>query len=147
MAGNLPRKRKPRRRNPANEAYRQIEDLKNSLLDHGMTIMDELSERLFTNLLDRFLPSTTSSPAKPSSGSSGRRSTSKPPQIKTAYDLLEVSPYASMETIEAAWKSLCKRHHPDKGGNGDYIKLINQAHDVLSDSLKRADYDRRIGLR
>lgn len=33
------------------------------------------------------------------------------------YRELEVDPNASVETIEAAYKALMRRHHPDKGND------------------------------
>ena len=61
------------------------------------------------------------------------------------YEELEVSPKASPETIEAAYRSLVKRFHPDtateKRAAEARIKRINVAHDVLSDRAARASYD------
>jgi len=61
-----------------------------------------------------------------------------------AYAELEVSPTASPETIEAAWRSLMKRNHPDTGGPGAAARArrLNVAHDWLADPAKRAEYDR-----
>lgn len=64
---------------------------------------------------------------------------------KTFYDVLQVSPNADSEIIKAAYLSLAQRYHPDKNpGNPDaekYLKIINRAHEVLSDPVKRAGYD------
>ena len=60
------------------------------------------------------------------------------------YETLEVSPHASAETIDAAWKVLLRKHHPDLGGRGtgeDAAKRINVAHDWLMDPTLRARYD------
>ena len=64
----------------------------------------------------------------------------------TLYDILEVSPAASPDVIEAAWKSLSKRYHPDnqKTGNAERIKAINGSHDVLSDPKQRKAYDAKL---
>jgi curved DNA-binding protein CbpA len=60
----------------------------------------------------------------------------------TYYDVLEVSQTASKEVIEASWKALQRRFHPDgTNPNANHSKLINQAHDVLSDPKNRARYD------
>jgi len=60
----------------------------------------------------------------------------------THYEVLQVSRTASADVIEAAWKTLMRQHHPDKkGGSAERAREINQAHDVLSDSKKRAEYD------
>ena len=85
----------------------------------------------------------------------GRKPRPRPPNKPqtTFYDLLEVSPRASQETIEGAWKALAKKWHPDhykgplsSGKNADRMAIINHAHDVLSDPGKRKQYDRSIGL-
>ncbi|MFN8621178.1 MAG: J domain-containing protein [Chloroflexota bacterium] len=61
------------------------------------------------------------------------------------YAELEVSPVASVETIDAAYRSLAKRNHPDTAGDGpaqmERIKRINVAHDWLSDPALRSLYD------
>lgn len=60
----------------------------------------------------------------------------------THYELLQVSPEASQEVIEASWKALMRKHHPDKGkGNTEIAKKLNEAHDTLSDPEKRQRYD------
>ena len=60
------------------------------------------------------------------------------------YARLEVAPSASFETIEIAWRTLLKRHHPDIAGAAalDLAKRINVAHDWLSDPALRERYDR-----
>src|SRR6267378_994458 len=61
------------------------------------------------------------------------------------YDILEVSPSASKEVIEASWKALQRRYHPDGSHpNSERSKAINQAHDVLSDPQKRKQYDAQL---
>jgi DnaJ-class molecular chaperone len=61
------------------------------------------------------------------------------------YEELEVSRRASHETIEAAYRSLVKRFHPDvaidKRDAELHMKRINIAHDVLSDPSSRKGYD------
>lgn len=65
---------------------------------------------------------------------------------KNYYDWLEVSPKASPEVIEKAYKSLAKKYHPDlqKGNpqeSEELMKKINEAYEVLSDEEKRLKYD------
>jgi len=54
------------------------------------------------------------------------------------YATLQLTPDASPEAIDLAWRALLKRHHPDVAGEGaaalDRAKRINVAHDWLSDS-------------
>jgi serine/threonine protein kinase len=63
------------------------------------------------------------------------------------YDLLEVSPRASREVIEAAYRALMKQFHPDKFGgkvawqDKAVAEQLNEARDVLLDPNARAKYD------
>jgi hypothetical protein len=71
----------------------------------------------------------------------------------TLYDVLEVIPTASAETIHAAYRSLVLRYHPDKvAALGPELqavanartKEINFAYDILSDEASRARYDEEL---
>jgi curved DNA-binding protein CbpA len=64
------------------------------------------------------------------------------------YARLEVPSDASPEAIEIAWRALLRRHHPDVAGDVslERAKLINVAHDWLSDSGLRDRYDRERGI-
>lgn len=57
------------------------------------------------------------------------------------YAQLEVHPGASDEVINAAWKALAKKHRTDLPGNEAHGRLINEAHQILTDPLKRREYD------
>ena len=60
--------------------------------------------------------------------------------------MLGVPPDATESELHAAWRRQLKYWHPDRGNHPDaleHAKLINLAHDVLTDSSKRAAYDRR----
>lgn len=58
------------------------------------------------------------------------------------YDLLKVPRTASKEDIKKAYKEIARKCHPDKGGNPEQFKKINEAYGVLSDDNLRARYDR-----
>ena len=58
------------------------------------------------------------------------------------YKTLGVSPDASVKEIKTAYIRLSKLHHPDRGGDGEKIKEINAAYEVLSDPSKRNMYDK-----
>lgn len=62
------------------------------------------------------------------------------------YELLQVREDASDEVIKMAYKALAKKYHPDTyEGDKSYaeakMKEINAAYSVLSDAVKRAEYD------
>ncbi len=59
------------------------------------------------------------------------------------YAELEVSRTATTPTIDAAWRSLLKRNHPDLGGPraAERTVRLNIAHDWLTDPDLRARYD------
>ena len=68
----------------------------------------------------------------------------------TLYDLLEVSPYASLRVIRAAYRCLAQYSHPDKhAGAPEAVaqqSRFNEAYAVLSDPIRRQRYDQSIGL-
>ena len=58
------------------------------------------------------------------------------------YEVLGVAKDADEKTIKKAYRKLALKHHPDKGGDPEKFKEIVAAHEILSDSEKRAIYDR-----
>lgn len=65
---------------------------------------------------------------------------------KDYYRILQLDPSAEPEVIEAAYKKLASRYHPDVNPSvdaGNRMRDINEAHDVLSDPVRRRDYDLR----
>lgn len=63
------------------------------------------------------------------------------------YEVLQVDRYASQEVIEAAFRQLAKKYHPDLNKSpdaADAIVRINLAYQTLSNAQRRAEYDRRI---
>ena len=57
------------------------------------------------------------------------------------YEVLGVEREASVEDIRRAYKDLAKVNHPDRGGDAEKFKKIQEAHEVLSDEGKRRMYD------
>lgn len=64
---------------------------------------------------------------------------------KGYYATLGVSERASHHEIKKAYRRMARKYHPDRNGTvyaEDMIKKINAAYEVLSDDLKRAQYDK-----
>ncbi len=51
--------------------------------------------------------------------------------LELCFKLLGVSPGASWEEIERAYRNKAKIHHPDKGGDEDAMKALNDAYEIL----------------
>lgn len=61
------------------------------------------------------------------------------------YKILQVSNEAEPEVIEAAYKKLSAKYHPDKNHSADAderMKQINEAYSVLRNPVTRAEYDK-----
>jgi DnaJ-class molecular chaperone len=60
------------------------------------------------------------------------------------YSIIQVDPRAEREVIDAAYRRLASKYHPDvdpSPGATERMKLINAAYEVLSDPERRAAYD------
>jgi len=64
-------------------------------------------------------------------------------QQHNLYEILEISPRASNQVIESAYRALVKKYHPDlnRGISDHNIKLLNLAREILLEPAKRRDYD------
>lgn len=58
------------------------------------------------------------------------------------YTTLGINKQASSDDIKRAYRKLASQHHPDKGGDTAKFQKIQQAYDVLSDDIKRNQYDK-----
>jgi hypothetical protein len=69
------------------------------------------------------------------------------PQRNQLYNELQIEPNATQEQIKTAYRELARRWHPDKnpgnvGPATERFQQISLAYSVLSDPVKRNDYDR-----
>ncbi len=60
---------------------------------------------------------------------------------KDYYELLGVSKTASADELKTAFRKKAHEHHPDKGGDAEKFKEINEAYQVLGNAEKRQRYD------
>lgn len=57
------------------------------------------------------------------------------------YTILGVSREASQEEIKKAYRKQAHKYHPDRGGDEEQFKKVNEAYQVLGDEDKRRQYD------
>jgi len=60
------------------------------------------------------------------------------------YKVLQVDPEADRDVIEAAFRRLARKYHPDTNRSGEAeekMKMLSEAYAVLSDPEKRARFD------
>lgn len=60
---------------------------------------------------------------------------------KDYYEILGVARSANEEEIKKAYRKLAHQYHPDKGGDQEKFKEINEAYQVLGNTDKRRQYD------
>ncbi len=61
--------------------------------------------------------------------------------MKDYYKILGVDKKATDKEIKKSYRTLSKKHHPDKGGDEDKFKEISEAYATLSDKKKKQQYD------
>lgn len=57
------------------------------------------------------------------------------------YSRLGVSRNATQEDLKKAYKKASMQHHPDRGGDAEKFKRINEAYSTLKDPAKKQQYD------
>lgn len=71
------------------------------------------------------------------------------PHGRTFYQVLHVDPEADPEVIDVAFKRLALKNHPDRTGDPESagrMRDLLAARDVLTDPVRRAAYDRSLGI-
>jgi molecular chaperone DnaJ len=70
--------------------------------------------------------------------------------LENLYNILGVSPNATLDEIKKAYRSLAMRHHPDRNthpGAAVRFNAIKTAYELLSDPKKRAEYNQTLNNR
>lgn len=70
-------------------------------------------------------------------------------EIPDYYELLEISPQASQDTIHRVYRYMAARYHPDIEGTGNLEKFtqLTSAYKVLSDPDRRSEYNAKRATR
>ena len=66
------------------------------------------------------------------------------------YEVLQVHPAAEPEVIEAAFRRLTRKYHPDLNSSPDATEVMQRltaAYQILGDPDRRAAYDRKLAAR
>jgi len=61
--------------------------------------------------------------------------------MSSLYDRLGVGKSASGDEIKKAYRDMARQHHPDKGGDTETFKGVQEAYEVLSDPSRKQMYD------
>jgi curved DNA-binding protein CbpA len=70
--------------------------------------------------------------------------------VENLYTILGVAPNASIDEIKKIYRSLAMRYHPDRNdapGAEVRFKIITKAYDILSDPVKRDEYNQSVNHR
>jgi DnaJ-class molecular chaperone len=60
------------------------------------------------------------------------------------YTILGISPDSDEQEIRTAYRKMARKYHPDagEGSSADAFRNIQDAYELLSDSVRRREYDR-----
>lgn len=65
------------------------------------------------------------------------RTRSAVPDLDISFRLLGISPSSPWEEIERAFRQKAKIHHPDRGGDEDTMRALNEAYSLIKKSRGR----------
>jgi len=60
------------------------------------------------------------------------------PELKAAYDTMGLSPFSTSKEVDAAYRNLALKAHPDRGGNIADMQKINAAKEMIDANRKTA---------
>jgi curved DNA-binding protein CbpA len=63
--------------------------------------------------------------------------------MRSYYQILGLSNFASLDDIKRAYRALALQHHPDRGGDAEIMKTINVAYEFLVKNKERYDVQLR----
>lgn len=69
------------------------------------------------------------------------------PETPDLYRVLQIDPQADPEVVQAAYRVLARKLHPDMTGDESAMKRLNTAWDTIRDPAKRAAYDAERAVR
>ncbi len=105
----------------------------------------ELEQRLISaDQLADYVGRLPYDPTDPKANTNGQ------PAVATLYQMLQVDPYADPDVIEAAFKRLAFKYHPDRSKEPDAAERMREliaARDILADPTHRRAYDDSIGIK
>ena len=61
--------------------------------------------------------------------------------MSSYYELLGITKDSSNPDIKKAYRKSAIKHHPDKGGDPEKFKQVAEAYEILSDPVKKQQYD------
>jgi molecular chaperone DnaJ len=67
--------------------------------------------------------------------------------MKDYYKILGVDKTSTADEIKSAYRKKAKESHPDKGGDPEQFKIINEAYETLSNPQKKKEYDNPVSNR
>lgn len=134
----------PRNRSPFEQFLDDVADRASQGLDDFF----EDTSRLLRTVAKQQLQAQHHQPHSTATRNARRPQPAQPATLarepKSYYATLKVSRDAPPEVIQAAYKALARKHHPDTGGDSDSMREINKAFSVLKDPAKRKAYDRTL---
>lgn len=64
--------------------------------------------------------------------------------MRDPYEVLDISPVASLDEIKSAYRKAARLYHPDKNSSADAsarFREVQAAYELLGDEVRRRDYD------